>query len=278
VAKQEIDLVFSGSGTLFPCHVGAWSQIAKRHKVRRVAGTSGGAVVAAAMAHGMSSAKALDLSEELLRKEILDSQMTWWKPWGFLNGYGMHKADKIHKALQKIFPGRMNEADLTWGVFVVDMETKRPLWINSREHGHLFTADVVAASLSIPMFFRMRRIRNLKGHFVDGGASINFGMKVWDDVPDRPTFGVRFKAGTPKRSPIKNFLGYIVALVALLIDNANRGHVSRKRWANVIDIQSTGDGMNFDLDGDDVRNLFLEGADSADLFFRRLDGANGTTG
>lgn len=273
--SEDIDLVFSGSGTLLVCHLGAYATILKHGKrPRRVAGTSGGACVAAAIAHGMPTARALELVDKVLNQDVLDQQATWWKPWGFLNGYGIHKGDKIHKALKEVFPGRMNEAGLTWGVFVVDVETKLPLWINSRSHGHLFTADVVMASMSIPLFFRAREIKNLKGMFVDGGASINFGMEVWDDVPDRRTIGVRFRAGKPKRSKVKNFVEYIGALVSLLIDNANRGHVSRKRWASVVDIVSTGDGMNFDLDSDAKTKLFLEGAKSAEAFF--LDG--GTNG
>jgi NTE family protein len=268
--KEDIDLVFSGSGTLFPCHLGALASLQRDgKKVRRVAGTSGGALVAAAVAHGMSVARAMELVEGLLKKEILDSQMVWWNPLGFLNGYGIHKGDKIHAALRKVFPGRMNEADLTWGCFVVDIGTKLPVWINSRAHGHLHTADVVMASMSIPLFFRMRTIRNMPGEYVDGGASINFGMSVWDDVPERRTIGVRFKAGKPKRKKIANFVGYIGALVALLVDNANRGHVSRKRWASVINIESAGDGMNFDLDKGDIEKLFLEGSNSAGKFLHR---------
>lgn len=261
--KEFVDKVYSGSGTLFPCHIGVWHSCQAAGVVaKRVAGTSGGAAVAAAEAHGMDPRDALELAKKLLGPSLLDR--SWWP----LRSYGLHGGAKIHKQLKKVFPGRMSEADLTWGVFVVDLEKGRPVWVNSKKHGHVKTADAVMASMAIPLFFKMRKIHGMKGTFVDGGASINFGMEVWDDVPSRRTVGSRFQhSDNPERKKIENIVDYTRQMMGVLVDNANHTHVSRKRWADVIQIKSAGDGMSFDVDEEWVEARFMEGVHAGDRFF-----------
>lgn len=264
MTDSTIDLVFSGSGTLFPCHIGAYTAIRKQgFVVKRVAGTSGGAVVAAAIAHGMSPEDMLSISKKLLNKKILDRQ---WFPW---RDYGLHRADKIHKAISEILPGKMGDVAIPFGVFTVDLETGRVVFI-SRSEKKVPVADAVTASMSIPFFFRAREIRGMKGYHVDGGVSANFAMGVWDDIPTRRTIGVRFRFNpNPPRKPVKSIVDFTRATMGALVDNANRTHVSRKRWQNVIQIETDGDGMNFDLSSSDVQKLYNDGYESALRYLRR---------
>lgn len=259
----DCDLVLSGSGTLLPCHIGAVHRLSAVYRVRRVAGTSGGAIVAAALAHGMDTDEMLLLCRELFAEGILDR-----RPFGLLrDGWGLHAFDRVHAFAQRHLPGSMSKAELTWGAFVVDVETRKPVWLNSRRHGNLSTADVVTASASIPFFARARPIQGLPGLFIDGGVSANFALGVWDDLPDRPTIGVRFRGGGARRT-VDSLPAFVRSVVGTLIDNANRTHISKKRYADVIEIDSDGDGMDFGLSPADIERRYEEGRAAADAWLR----------
>lgn len=268
---EPIDLVFSGSGTLVPAHVGAYSALMDAgFEVVRVAGTSGGAIMAAGIAAGWDTRRMMDLAHELLRdNKVLDPQASWWRPWGFLRGYGIHAFDEAHALLRRYLPGKMEDASMEWGVFVLDLETRRPVFISSRVHGHVPTADAVLASASIPLFARMRSIPGMPGNaYVDGGAATNFGMGVWDDVPLRRTVGVRFSPGQTARRKVTSLLRFGQALAEVLIENAGRTYVSKKKYANVIEVRSDGNGLDFDLSPEEVRDRFREGEAAAKLWLK----------
>jgi predicted acylesterase/phospholipase RssA len=249
------DLVLSGSGTLLPVHSGAAARLSHAYDIARVAGTSGGAIVAAAIAYGIPYHEQVLIAKEVLAGGLLDR-----RPLGLVReGWGLHGFDRLHAIAEKHLPGRMDSAELTWGAFVVDVETRRPLWLNSRRHGHLKTADVVTASASIPFFARARPIAGMPSLYVDGGVSANFALGVWDDVPERPTIGVRIHSSA-ERQPVRNTYDFTRAMLGALLDNANRTHISSKRYAHVIEVESSGDGMQFVVPEAEVEARFQEGA------------------
>ena len=261
---EAVDLVLSGSGTLLPCHIGAveYLRLLRRQDIQRVAGTSGGALVAAGIAHDMSTTEMITLCEKFFGSKMLDPQLLIFRGWG------LHRGDKIFNLLQKFFPGKMKDAKIPWGVFVVDVESKQPLWISNTTHPDVLVADAVMASISIPLFFRMRKIRGLTGSFVDGGTATNFGLGVWDDVPERRTVGIRFR-GEHKKTVVRGPISYLMSLLSVLIDNANQTYISKKRYADVIEIHSRGDSLEFNLTHTDIRARRLEGWVAAREFYAR---------
>lgn len=257
MTREPIDLVLSGSGTLLPCHIGAWQALLEhRYEIRRVAGTSGGGIVAAAIAFGWDPDRALKLSTEFLAGGLLDS--SWW----FFDRWGMHKWEKIREMLHKHLPYKMGDSKIELRVMVVDIETQQPVEIRSSEHRHLAVADVLAATSAIPAFAKVRSIPGIAGTFVDGGVATNFAMGTFDDVPGRRTVGVRL-VGTPKRKKVGNTKEWAAAVIGSMHDAANKSYVSRKRWANVIAVNSAGDGMDFELRADEVQARHAEGYEAA---------------
>lgn len=254
--EEEIDLVFSGSGTLLPCHIGAWKQLEESGAfIQRVAGTSGGGIVAAAVAIGMTPTEAIELAEKFLGGGLLDT--SWW----FFDRWGIHKWQKIHKLLSRHIPGKMSDVVIDLRLMVVDLETQKPVEITSATHPDLLIADVLAATSAIPAFVKVQSIAGLPGTFVDGGVSTNFAMGSFDDVPDRRTVGVRL-VGSPSRKKIKSTSDWAKAVVGAMHDAANHSYVSKKRWADVIEVKSAGDGMDFTLTGEQVSSLYQEGIDA----------------
>jgi NTE family protein len=258
---MEIDLVLSGSGMLFPCHIGAYAYLVEQGvTIKRVAGTSGGSIVAAGIAHDWTPDRALALAKDMASKPLLDANWLLWR------GTGLFKGDRIHDILREHLPGNMTMSNKRWGAFVVDVWTRQGFFVSSHHHetsmntisgSDLSTADVVRASISIPFWFKMTKLRNRPQ--IDGGVKLNFGMGIWDDEANRPTIGIRFKSTEGKERKIKGVTETVAAVVSMLTDNANHTYVSKKRWPFVIEIESKGDSMDFDIDEEWVQRRFNEG-------------------
>jgi NTE family protein len=276
MSQTEVDLVLSGSGTLIPCHLGAIARLqAGGYKVRRIAGTSGGAIVAAGIAHGFEIGEMLDLCRELLRNnKMLDLQFSWWRPWRFFKGYGLHGFDIFHKEIRTRFDGalagRLEDAEMEWGVFVADLETRQPVFLHSKRNCHVSTPDAVVASASIPIFAQARRISGANGLFVDGGLATNFGLGVWDDNKERQTIGIRFKSKSGgARKAVTSFMDFTKALLEIVLELINRTHISSKRYAHVVEIRSDGDSLDFSLTDEQITDRYQEGWDAAEAWLEK---------
>lgn len=255
--NESVDLVFSGSGTLLPCHIGAWSALTTRgFKVSRVAGTSGGGIVAASLAVGMDPGRALALATEFLAGDLLDS--SWW----FFDRYGIHKWNKIRSLLDEHIPGTMSQTKIPLKIFVVDLETRKPIELTSAGTPNVKISDALAATSAIPAFAKVQEIEHVGRFLVDGGVTTNFAMGSFDDVMTRRTIGVRI-VSTPKPKPIRSTSDWASAVISSMHEAANRSYVSKKKFQNVIEIHSSGDGMDFTLDKKQVDGMFREGRDAA---------------
>ena len=74
--NRNIKLVLSGSGTLYPVFVGAIKRLIKKgHQVQAICGTSGGAIVAAAIAGGMP----IEDLEKLVKRLLPIDMVDYWK-------------------------------------------------------------------------------------------------------------------------------------------------------------------------------------------------------
>lgn len=261
----DIDLVFSGSGTLVPCHLGALARIQYAHTPRRALGTSGGGIVAAGLGTGKSVPSMMELCQKFLKKELLDPSL-----WPF-DGYGIHDGERIKKLLREIFPGTMGQgAVIPWAVVAVDMTTRRPQVFSSWGTPDILKYEAIYNSMAIEGFFKMGRASHpaFRGHqFADGGIAMNFAMDLFDDVPDRPTFGVRFKADTCHPKPIRSLKDYFLALAEVTLWSANNAFISHKKVSKIIEIDSKGDPLDFDLNIAQIHDRYEEGFEAAQSFF-----------
>lgn len=254
--REKIDLVLAGAGGLLPCHVGAWDGLERLANVDvvRVGGTSAGAIIAACIAHGFTPTETRDIVTRFLGGNFLDPQ--FW----FFSGWGIHRWRKMRARLREVFPGQMGEAHIPWVAYVTDLETQEPLALRSTDPKHctLYTADVLASTSAVPALVTVQKIDGLDGLFVDGGVSVNFGMSTFDDVPLRRTIGVRFH-DTPRRRAVKNTQQWASTVIGSLARAASKTYVSRKRYADVIEVKSAGDSMDFSLTADEMRSREAEG-------------------
>lgn len=252
---EAIDVVHSGGGSGVACLLGAHAALKGRYSIEGAGGTSAGAVIAAGEGCGLTPAQMVEILIEVFAGGVLDASPFAWPR------FGWHKGDKIHAALKKHLPGKMKDLKIDVRIVVADLWTGKPLIVTRDSHPDALVADVVRASLSIPVFFAATRLeQNNARLYVDGGCCINFAHDAFDDTPRR-TIGVRLDDSAAEIRPVRegNFLAYIKGMARLFMYSSNNAHISHKKWADIITVKTTGDCLDFSLDSAEIRRRLAEG-------------------
>lgn len=262
---EGIDLVFSGSGTLLPCHGGAMHRLESTFRVERVGGTSGGGVLALARAAEMSIADVRSMCEDFLARDLLDLS-----PWPF-DGWGLYAGDRVRNLLSDVFGRRrMAELALPCRVVVGDRWTETALVVSQDSHPDALVVDVARSTMAIPGFFKAWHLDpKQRRRFVDGGVVKNFPVDVFDDVPDRRTVGVHFAHAPrdPCLPPDDSLAGAVRALYGLRQSAADRDRSSKAKQT-IVAIVTDGDSLRFKLDTAEIRKRWCVGYDAADRALR----------
>jgi NTE family protein len=261
--REAIDLVIAGGASHVVGLAGAASAIDLRRDVARVGGTSAGAIVAAALACGLTQRELRDLLGRFLGGGLLDVS-----PWPF-HRYGLHKGDALAEALRAVFRGaRMRETYIPLRVVVCDLWTRQPVVIDSLDpaHAELEIVDVLRCSAAIPFWFRAHHLHQWRGSdrlFVDGGAAANFAMHVFDDEPSRRTVGVRLlRPSVPQARPVRGVVDFVGAVVELMLWASDNAHISSKRFADVVQVPAEGSGLDFSLSPAEIDRRWSAGVDA----------------
>ena len=258
--KESVDYVMAGGGTLAPAHVGALAALLERKRVAAIGGTSAGSIVAAGYAVGMHTEDMLSVFKEAFKGDVLDRS---WYP---LNRWGLYKGDVIHEKLREAMPGTMGRLDVDCRIVVCDLWTRRPVVVTRKTHPKVLVADAVRCSLAIPGFFRAARLEPDNARlYVDGGVSMNFAHSVFDDLPER-TIGARFLQQKGDVRPVRNTVDYVKAMASLLMYSSEEAHISSKRFADVVTLQTSGNGMDFTLTDRQIDQLYDDGFKSMDAW------------
>lgn len=200
------NLVFEGGGVKGIAYVGALNVLEDLDilkSVRRVGGTSAGAINAVLLASGYDLAETSEILSTLDFKEFLDDS------WGVLrdadrliDDFGWYKGDFFHRWIGNLIREKTGNENSTFNDF--KQRKLRDLYlvgtnlstgfaeVFSAEHTpRKRVADAARISMSIPLFFAA--VRDMRGDvFVDGGLFDNYPVKLFDrekyvDKKDRPT-------------------------------------------------------------------------------------------
>jgi NTE family protein len=230
--QQYADLVFEGGGVKGIGLAGAYAALEQRgFTPKGVAGTSAGAITAALVAAGYTSA---ELDEIVLGLPFDDFKDKGWEDrlpligegLGLLLERGIYEGRFFHEWMAEKLAARKitrfgqlvdEQADLPenrWRlkVIVSDVSCRRMLVLpQDAEHlgiepEEMEIADAVRMSMSIPLFFEPvvhRNRRTGEDHLiVDGGMLSNFPVWLFDcrdRDPRWPTFGLRLVEPEPRK-------------------------------------------------------------------------------
>ena len=227
---RRIDLVCEGGGVKGIGLAGAYSVLEEQgHEPQNVAGTSAGAITAALIAAGYTSAELREITFGIDYRRFEDR--SWQhrvpfvgKPLSVLMKNGIYKGDEFlrwmsgllaDKGIRTFADLRTDSDDPKYSsrlqVIASDLSSRR-LLVLPRDAGvlgqdpdELNVALAIRMSMSIPIFFRPVRITDKTGQdhvIVDGGMLSNFPVWLFDceddEDPEWPTFGLLLVEPDPK--------------------------------------------------------------------------------
>lgn len=192
--KPSVCLTLPGAGTALGVIAGALEVLDDDLTFSAVGGTSGGGLVALALAHGLSPAQiSAMLAKFLERKDLLD------KGWPFDQSPGLYRGAKIEGFIKDVFGAatKMGDLKLPARVCVWDSWVCEPAVICSAAHPDVPVWRAARATMAIEFFFDLVRVRSDNARlYGDGGLVVNVPYGLWDDRPEQ-TVGMRFSDQHP---------------------------------------------------------------------------------
>jgi NTE family protein len=266
---KKIKLVLSGSGTKFPVFAGALKRLEEAGCiVEEVIGTSGGSIIAAAIASGMSADKIIKLCKEIMPRldKLVDFNV--FRPltdWGFVGG------KKMKEELGKHFIQTLGEAKIPLHITATNFDTSALEIFSSKTHPKLETNRAVRASISIPVFFVPEIING--DMYVDGGVKANFAIDHFGNSPD--VVGLYFvdKPGRkPRPKGMLAFANFIGRVIDMLISAKTEDDIEDAAHTNQIPLTSKVDGLDFSFKPEEVEAMIKEGYDGVDRWLKANPG------
>jgi NTE family protein len=298
------DLVLEGGGVKGLGLVGAFTEIHKAgYKVRRVAGTSAGAIIGSLVAAGMPVEDMLATMKEVDYREfrdqgLLDRLGLFGKSASLALEQGVYEGrylrDWLAKQLEKLGVRTFADLKITepWAkdlppeqrykLVVVASDISSGLlarlpWDYKRyglDPDKQRVADAVRASMSIPFFYEPVKLGGKT--LVDGGMLSNFPIDLFDSTPDWPTFGIKLSAKPDANmvaNPTHNTFEFAKALLATMINAHDQMHIedpctaARTMFVETFKIKAT----DFDITSEEQAKLFASGQEAAKKFLKTWD-------
>lgn len=206
------NLVFEGGGVRGLAYPSALEELEK-HKyldsVRRVAGTSAGAIVATLYALGYTPNEMIKIIEELRLKSFADGEfMFFGGTYRTINNFGWYKGDRFNSWISNLIKAKTGKENLTFTELATlskinskykelfltgtDLSNQRAVIFSQETYPNMELRTGVRISISIPFFFQAPII-DKEGKicmtdkekengcvFVDGGIIANYPIKTFD--------------------------------------------------------------------------------------------------
>ena len=193
------NLVFEGGGVKGIAYVGALEVLEKEgilKNIKRVAGTSAGAMVAVLVGLGYTPSEISDILWGLNFQNFLDEDFGFARDTNrLINEYGWYKGDFFRNLMADYIKDKTGNGEITFGELAKNKKFRNIYLIGtdlSTSYSRVFcfehtpevrVADAARISMSIPLFFRaVQNINNDHHVYVDGGLLDNYPIKVFDRV------------------------------------------------------------------------------------------------
>ena len=255
---KRIKLVLSGSGTLYPAHAGAIIALAEAgFEFTEILGTSGGAIVGAALASGYKpNGELVEMIKKTLpaKNKLIDPSI-----WSLITKWGFLKGDKIEKMLDKYLVKKFKDVKIPLHITTCNIDRREMRVFSSIENPDMDLSLAVRASMSIPGVFVPVKLDGET--YVDGGLTGNFMIDYFGS--DEDVVGIRFTSVKGKFDPVKNAFEYTSAVIDTMIEANSAERLEDVSNKNVILIKSKHGGLNLGMTEADVLDMVAEGYTAA---------------
>lgn len=266
---NQIDLCFSGSGVRFPVFIGALKAIEEAGvKVRRLVGSSGGALVGGLYKSGLPLGKL----EELILKTNFSkfANSGYFKTLQALwRGY-MNDGEEFEKFLLSVTSGRTLRQSLDFWAVTTDMCAGEVIVLHGGDYPDLSLARAIRASIAEPIIWNSVEIENR--FLYDGGVRYNFALDFFQpEISNIPVVGVKVKSTFCLLSKKPSFSEILDSTINNLVDASDRKHMTDATWARYVEVDSGSvQSNNFNLSVEQKESLVKSGYTAMKLALPRL--------
>jgi NTE family protein len=276
---QLENLVFEGAGIRGLAYAGAIKVLESENvlpKIKKVGGTSAGAITAALLSVGYNSTEIYSIIASTEFNKFNDGKMG---PIGGVarmkNNYGWYKGNALVKWLEDLVYAKTKDANITFAglqkagykdlyITATCLNQQRMIVLSAESYPNMRIVDAVRASMSIPLYYgavfvdkdgRIYETNNAENNLdvlVDGGVVANFPIQIFDTiingkrVINTKTIGVRIDSKEQieqdktkpilKLQNIKNMEDYMQAFYIFVLENLNRNLLTDEDWNRTISV------------------------------------------
>ena len=293
--NKKMNIVLSGSGTLFYVFIGALDKLLKEKKTEdtqlTVTGTSGGSIVASLIACGYSMEEIKGIALQINLKELAD--------WSYnpLYRFGLIEGKKLTEVFKKYLDYTFLEAYKKTGI-PLKIITTNAIDGSPKIYSSFYTPqkkiyEVVRASMSIPLMFKYVTMDN--SIFIDGGLTKNFAIDLFKE-PN--TYGLRLSSKPNMldnikeidldfRNPIhlikllnvntwkdifNNFKNYLIQIISIILWNLEQKHIEDVVYPSIINLKTNYNSLSFEHTKEDILQMYREGYESVNNYLYEQKG------
>jgi NTE family protein len=261
-ANKDIDLIFSSSGVRAPCFIGGLEAILEKgYNIHRIAGTSGGAIVAAGHALGKSTQEMEELALQTPYAKFKDFRI---KNLLNLRNPSVYAGQELDKFYKKLFgKAKLKDFKIDCRIAVITIIGRERKFISRDTHPDLLVWKAVRMSSTIPFIFPYLK---LDGKAVTDGGLYTHMSDIFPNssrqvVCLRPRADHGIKKVVQDVKVYKLFVwNYLKIVAEYFIDAADNQHVPDEEWGKTI-VMPTFEigGFNFELEPPAVGRLIRYG-------------------
>lgn len=244
--------VVAGGAAHVKTLAGAAYALDKHAFVQGWAGTSAGALTAAAMAFALPESDMQKILTNMLqRNRILDfSPFAWGR-------YGLCKWEVMRDVVRKTWGERtmMGEASIPLAVVVTDLYTRQPRVFSSWATPKVRLDEVLPATAAIPFLAAAQIIPSADtGNrlYCDGGVADNFALDIFADKPEK-TVGLCLQGQVDAEvRPVRGMRDFVVAVAeSALWESAD---LAARNDERIIPLVTKDSGFDFDQTPEQIRH------------------------
>ncbi len=260
--NKDIDLVLSSSGVRAPCFIGAIEALEERDfTIRRIAGSSGGAVIAAGYALGMGTAKMREQAPFIPYNKFRDFQAKNLLSLENPSVYTGRELDRFYQATYG--DAKMKDMVIDCKISVVTIIGRNRILLDRKSHPELPVWKAVRMSSTIPFIFPYLKLG--EEPVTDGGL-VSSMFDIFPNSP-RPILGLRPRADHGIKKTIQDvkvsklfIWNYLKILAEYFLDSLDNQHVPEIEWNRTIIIPTHElGGFSFYIGPEEIDTLMCYG-------------------
>ncbi len=280
------NLVFEGGGVKGIAYAGAIEALQEKNvlkNVKRVAGTSAGAITAALVSLNYDAEEITKVVNATNFNDFEDH----WNPLRIPTHYGLYKGDFLLGFIQSFIEKKAGGKEATFEdfknlgckdlrVFSSDLNMQEAREFSFEKTPKTIVAEAIRASMSIPLFFEAWRFKdNIPDDhiYVDGGLTYNYPITAFDaEGINEKTIGFHFgDFGNPATNnglKYNHLAKYVKEAFGMLLNsqkiNFDKDPTEKKRTVNINDFGISA--TEFNLTKDQKDKLYNSGKSTTESF------------